>query len=869
MKMDRQAKIPRIPYTFFRWYCQYERYEELHGDLEELFHERAIESGPARAKLLYWWDVVRCCQPYAWKTTQGQTNSNIIMFKNYYKTSFRSLMKSPFSSFINVFGLSVAIGVAILVYGFSQWVNRMDQFHEHKNEVYLATAFVDRDGTLQQNGLTPRPLGAMLREDFAHIKKVCRVEDIPVVMKYSDHVFHEKVRFTDPEFLQMFTFPLKWGTPGSLDDLNSIILSEEMSVKYFGDENPVGRDILMVFGGNRSKAFKITGVAQAFPEAHAIDFDFLVNFKNVQVHDPSYDLYDWREDVNATLIQIQDPSDLQRMEQGMEKYKALQNEVVQDDWAIYSFAFEPLATLYENSAGIRHSISSPYYYSNHQARIILSSLGLCMLALACFNYINIAIVSAAKRLKEIGLRKVVGANRKMVIVQFLTENVIITLIALLVGALLAVSVIIPWFEYINDFNMGFYLIDPTLWIFLVAVLLLTGLLSGIYPAFYISKFHAVTIFKGSVRFGKKNPLTKVFLGVQLVLSCILIVCAVMFTQNNAYIANRSWGYSPGDVLYTTVPGYAEFEQLEAVMARDPNVMALSGSGHHLGRSHATTVVHLPAREYEVDQLRVDAHYFETMGLEIAKGRAFRDRSESDREAVIVNQVLVENMDLEQPLGQFFEIDSTRYEVIGVVNNFHSYSFYQKIRPTLFRLAHEDDYRYLSLKVRTGAGVETHQKLQEHWAGLFPEVPFEGGFQQDVWGGYFEEIKTHGRFWRVVAFIAIVLASLGLFGLVALNVAGRAREFSIRRVLGAELKSVAKNIIAPYAILFTVALLAGAPVSYLLVEFLFDAVYFYHIPMNVLGVVIAISTLMLVLLVIVFAQLGKIAAANPVDGLKVE
>ena len=866
--MSKLVNIPRIPHAFFRWYCQREKYEELHGDLEELFYERSLESGLAKARLFYWWEVFLCCQPYAWKTTKGQTNSTIIMFKNYYKTSSRGLMKSPLSSFINIFGLSVAIGIAILVYGFNQWVDRMDQFHENKHEVFLTTVFVDREGALQQNGLTPRPLGAMLVEDFAQIERVCRIEDRPVVMKYEDHLFHENVRFTDPGFLRMFTFPLKWGSVSSLHDPNSIILAEEMSVKYFGEENPVGQDMIMIFGENRNKVFKITGVAEAFPGTHAIDFDFLVNFENLRAYDPSYDPYDWSESVNATLVQVKNPADLERISAHMEKYKTLQNKV-QKDWAISSFAFEPLATLYEKSGNIRNSISSPYYNSNHQARIILLALSLCMLALACFNYINIAIVSAAKRLKEIGLRKVIGANRQMVIIQFLTENMVITLLALMVGTVLAVTVIIPWFEYINDFNMGFHLFDQELWLFLIFVTLLTGLLSGIYPAFYISKFQVVTIFKGSVRFGKKNPLTKLFLGLQLVLSCILIVCAVMFTQNNAYIVNRSWGYNPDQVLFANVQDHKAFEQLEAAMAREPTVLSLSGSGHHLGRSHTTAIVHVPGREYEVDQLSVDAHYFKTMELPLALGRGFKDRSKSDKQSVVVNQTLVENMALEQPLGYLFEIDSTKYEVIGVVNDFHLYSFYQGIKPTIFRLTDDEGHRYISLKVQAGTEVETYQKLQEHWAGLFPEIPFEGGYQQDVWGGYFEEIKTHGSFWRVVAALAILLAGLGLFGLVALNVAGRAREFSIRRVLGAGWKSMARNILTPYTILFAGALLVGAPVSYMLVELLFDSVYTYHVPMNILGVVVAISTLVLVLLVIVGTQLGKLVNSNPVEGLKVE
>src|SRR5204863_5408691 len=170
-------------------------------------------------------------------------------------------------------------------------------------------------GAMQQFGFTPRPLGEMMRADFANIDKVCRIEDRNVVVKYEDKVFHEKLRFVDPEFLQMFTFPLKWGVAGSLRDLNSIILSEEMAIKYFGDENPIGREIRIKFNEAQSKEFKIAGVAQHFPDARSFDFDFLINFENYRTSEPDYDFHNWRSIVQATFIQIKDPADLRAIEQ--------------------------------------------------------------------------------------------------------------------------------------------------------------------------------------------------------------------------------------------------------------------------------------------------------------------------------------------------------------------------------------------------------------------------------------------------------------------------------------------------------------------------------------------------------------------------
>ncbi|MBI3481704.1 MAG: ABC transporter permease [Bacteroidetes bacterium] len=795
------------------------------------------------------------------------------MFKNYFKISIRGLVKNPLNSFINVFGLSAAIGICVFAYAFARWTYSTDQFHEHKNEVYLITFSANRDGTAQQFGITPRPLGEMLRGDFAQIKKVCRVEDRNVVMKYKDNVFHERVRYTDPEFLEMFTFPLKWGVSKSLSDVNSIILSEEMSIKYFGDENPVGQDIIMIFAKDRTKAFKVAGVAKKFPDAHTIDFNFLINIENFRTSEPNYDFHDWNTFVSATLVQVNNSSDLKTIEHGMGKYKKFQNEAAQPDWALSSFTFEPLATLHQRAGDIRDDISHSSG-DNYKTIVYLIVLALFILALACFNYINIAIATAAKRLKEIGLRKTIGATRGLVIVQFLSENLVITSFALIIGLILGYTIFIPGFEQMWHFSMEFKLNDPNLWIYLPAILVFTSIASGIYPSLYISRFQVVGILKGSVKFGQKNPVTKIFLCMQLIFACIFITIASMFTLNTDYMAERSWGYNHDETLYANVPDYASYEELHALMAQDPEVLSISGSTHHLGKSNTTAVLHFPDRELEVDQLSVDAKYFETMGLQLKEGRSFNDHEGSDKHAVVVNELLVKNMSRllsggKNAVGQHFTIDSTQYEVIGVTKDFHSYSFAKKIKPTIFRVADKADYRYLSMKVRPGSEVKAFRKLQAKWAQLFPQIPFEGAHQEDTWVGYFEANRIYGIVWRVFTFIAVSLASLGLYGLITLNVAGRVKEFSIRKILGAGIQSIAASITNQYTILFVIALILGAPAGYVLTKLLFEYSFPYHMPVGISCSIIAMVILILILFTTVFTQVRKVSKANPVDGLKVE
>lgn len=858
---------PQWPLKFLRFFLRKEYLEEIEGDMEEIFQDNVEQFSLRKAKRIYTWEMLKLLRPTLLKNFEGFQNINQYpMFKNYFKTSLRSLLKNPLSSFINVFGLSFAIGISILVYTFLEYDQSIDQFHKNKNEVYLATFYADRDGSMQRYGTTPRPLAEMLKQDFAQIKKVCRVEDGDVVLKYKDNVFHERIRYADAEFLEMFTFPLKWGAASSLADINSIILSEDMAVKYFGDENPVGREILMIFSDQTKKLFTVTGVAAAFPKARAIDFNFLINFKNTRIADSTYDVNDWRQFVNATLIQVENPSDIKSIESKMGKYKSLQNEV-QHNWAISSFAFEPLTTLFKNASTIKNCISQDY---NVEGRIGMPIIAIFMLALACFNYINIAIVSAARRLKEIGVRKVIGANRFKVIVQFLTENVVVTFFALGVGLALSVFIFIPWFVQFTSWPLEPKLWDGSLWIFLTLLMLFTGIVSGIYPAFYISKFEAVRIFKGSLEFGKKNPLTKVFLGIQLILACITITAGVVFTQNNSYQRMRSWGYNQQEALYVNVHDQSAFDQLKAVIAQNPNVLSFSGSMDHLGRGVSTTVLHAPPDlQYEVNQFSVDANYFETMGLEFIKGRGFKAYAESDKQTIVVNDLFVRNLNLTDPIGYQFEIDSIKYEVIGVLKDFHNESFFNMMQPTIFKVAEEKDYRYLTLRVKEGSEKNVYAALQSQWATLYPEIPFQGGYQVDVWSGYFDSLDKSVTFNSIIAFIAVMLASLGLYGLVTLNVSGRVREFSIRKTLGARFHNIASVIMKQYVLLAITALLVGAPISYIFTKAYLDMLFSYSMPMGYSGVIISVLILIGVLLAVISTQVTKVSRSNPVDGLKVE
>ncbi len=858
---------PRWPLKLLRLFIKGKYLEEIEGDMEEVFHENAEQLGLNRARRLYVLDVFKLLRPVLMKNFSRRWSSGAApMLGNYFKISYRNLFKNPLTSFINVFGLSVALGICLVVYAYMEYDLNIDQFHENKHKVYLTTFFSNRDGEERQYGLAPRPLADMLSDDFAQVEKVCRIEDRNVVVKYNDNVFRESVRYTDPQFLEMLTFPMAAGSAKSLKDLNSIILSYDIAIKYFGEEQAIGKELTVIFNENDKKEFTVTGVAAEFPKAHDIGFDFLLNFENLRVAEPAYDKADWGQFSNATLVQVEDPTNIPVIEQGMSKYLALQNQA-QPDWTVSSFSLEPLSTLHQKAANIRNAIVSD---DNVEGRIGMPVIAIFMIVLACFNYINIAIVSAAKRLKEIGIRKVIGANRIKVAIQFITENVVITSFALTIGLALAMFVFLPWFVQFSGWPLELQLVNTNLWIFLVGLLLLTGIASGIYPAVYISRFDAVKIFKGSLRFGRKNPVTKVFLAVQLIVACMTITAGVVFTQNNSFQYSRSWGYDQNSVIYSAVHDHAAFERLRASMTQNPNVISVAGSEDHLGRTISTSILRKPSGEqYEVSELSVDANYIRTMGLELVAGRSFNEHSENDRRSIVVNELFAKNVGIEDPIGHTFEIDSTRYEVIGVLKDFHARNFFNKVTPTIVTLARDEDFKYISMRVKPGTEIDEFSLLQNNWSKLYPEIPFQGGHQEDVWSNFYHSVDRSERFNNVIATIAVLLASLGLYGLVTLNVSGRVREFSIRKALGANVGNITSVIVRQYILLTSIALIIGAPVSYLFTRAYLDMLFAYPMPMSYSGVAIALVILVCVMVSVIFSQVLKLLQLNPVDGLKVE
>ena len=788
------------------------------------------------------------------------------MVKNYFKTAIRNLLKNALSSFINVFGLAMAIGCCIVVYAFLSFDWSVDQQHAKKDRLFMISPVVNRDGQASAYGLSPTAMGSQLQQDFPQIKRMTRIDDRSVVAKHGDNVFHEWIRLVDPDFLEMFTFPLKTGELTALQDRSQIVLSENMADKYFGEDvDPTGETINMRFDGGFKMNFTVAGVAEEFPETSSIRFDFLVNLDVLNTAEASFRSSDWGTNIRGTFIELESPDQIEAIEENQEKYLSHVNSA-QTDYPVEKFNFEPLETLYKRSNEIRNDLSGE---SDEEAKVVLSIIGFFMITLACLNYLNIAISSATKRLKEIGVRKVIGASKRLLIAQFITENVLLSFIALVIGFFVAIFLLIPGFNTLFTVDISFDLTSYDLYIFLGGLLLLTAVASGAYPAVYISRFPAVTIFRGTVLFGRKNKLTKVFLTLQFILACITVVTATMIYLNTQYQKVRDWGYDQQNTIMVPVDDFQAFTTLRNSILNHPDVISTSGSSEHFSVNMSQSVIELPERTVEVFRMDVDDRYLETMQVKVVEGRGFREDFASDQEAVLINRKMAENLEWFDPIGKTFRFDSTNYKVIGMLKDFHYYSFWNDIEPTFMRLAEEENYRYLTVRTREGRTIPVFETMEAEWANLFPESPFDGRYQRQLYTWYWEELDGHVVLINFVAVLALMLACFGLYGLVSLNVASRVKEFSVRKVLGANIMALTNAINSHFLLYLIVAMILGGPISFYLVKLLFESVYNYHIPITVPPVMFSIGMILVTVVFTISSQILKVLKTNPTVGLRNE
>jgi len=740
----------------------------------------------------------------------------------------------------------------------------IDKFHRHGDKIYYVLNTLGKSGGGKLWGFTPRPLGPALKNDFPQVQDHVRVDPELATIKINDKIFRDTVYFVDDGFLEMFTFPIISGDKNALNQRNSIIITEEEAKRYFGEKNPIDKEIIITNEKEFREPFIVKGVVKTPTELSSLQFDVLVSYKKLMDW-KNADLNDWGSWA-YTFIRLKNKKDIAALvKQPMHDYIRTQNKI-DNSWPVQSFLFEPLYDLSKHTRQISSDLGRAGFPP--ETMIGLWSFGIMILMLACFNFINIGIVTSSRRLREIGIRKVLGSNRVKLFIQFLGEHILICLLAIAAGVIFVRSYIIPFYTGLFPSLLKLdFLQDFKIWIFYGITFLIILLGSGGYPAFYVSRFKPVNILNKSQKIGGGSKMTKIFLSFQYVLTFLMIGMALIFIQNAKFQENIDWGYNQDNVINVSLKEKNQYEVYKNTIAQNPDIINISGSQHHIGRSWAIDAVEYHGEEYAIPAFAVGYDYLDTMQVQFKKGRNFDRGFSTDNRAIIINEKFAETLGWENSLGQRVVISNSEYTVIGVIADFYNQPFTEPVKPALFRLGYPGDFQYLSARVQAGKVIQSAKFLENTWRQLFPNQLYEGFYQDEIWVEFFSINAGISKLSSFCGLIALLISCVGLFGLLSISIVKRTKEISIRKVLGASISNIMQLLSGNILKIMIISSIIGAPLCYFFAVSLLDSYFSTRTPMTLTPFLIAAFILISISILTVLSQILKAARMNIVDRLR--
>ncbi|HET6767255.1 MAG TPA: ABC transporter permease, partial [Chitinophagaceae bacterium] len=696
------------------------------------------------------------------------------MFKNVYKIVFRNMWRYKGYTLLNIFGLGV--GLAAIVWGFQtyRFSFSFDNFHKDQDNVYRALTF--QSGANGVKGIFPMAAVKQAQAEFAGIAEAVRYDSRGMNVKYDkSEPFAQQVHFTDPAFFDLFNFPVVAGSH-NITDKNSVLITESAAKKYFGKQDAVGKSLIFYSGEEYAMPLTVTGVLKDVPPNSSMRFDFITNFENYLKGDGSkIAADDWAWMLDAAFFRIPNKADVPLITTSLAKYLPIQNKA-RMDWKASGFK---LISLRENAIVSDIDNNGLYERPENSAAFGPIALALLIFLSACLNFSNTTVAHANRRLKEIGMRKVMGSSHGQLVTQLLMECCFIVCLAVLL------SVVLNRF-WLPTFNQMFtavkitadYFKDVTLLLFIGGAVLLTTLLAGAYPAFYITRFNPSTIFRGKVKFGGTSLFSRIMLGLQLSIAIITVIAGIGFARNAEFQKNYDYGYNIRNTIGVIITDTTAFPAFRNEVAAIPQVTALAGTRSHIGYGYRNVVAEAEGKKGETNYLEVGRDYIKTMNLKMAEGREFDAQMEGDyTNSILITQNLAANYGWKdkEAIGKKMFIDSVNYSVVGVLKDFKIDQLFDPQEPVVMKLGKENRYQFLVLQAKVSDLELVYAKTRDAWKKIFPMKPFTGFYQNDLTQEAFQVTNNIAKIFSWFALISILLTATGLFALVSLTVVKKMKE----------------------------------------------------------------------------------------------
>jgi putative ABC transport system permease protein len=803
------------------------------------------------------------------------------MIKNYIKTAWRNLWKNKIFSALNIIGLAVGMAACIVIMLFVFYEKSFDNFHT-KN-IYRINEVQSFPGMAAQKvGLSMAPMGPTLKHEFPQVKNFTRVRwNNKYPLTYNNQKIYLPQAFSaDSTFLQMFDFTLLSGDRKSaLEKPNSIILTESTAKKIFGSTDVVGKTITHYGDGKGDTInFAITGVLKDVPKNSQMQFDALYSFSTN--YKPA-DLQGWGGNWMDTYVELAPGTDVKTFESKLPAYMVKYSNRA-DINKYYLLFLLPLKAIHAGAADIGLDYIN-FRKFDQKSTNLFAVIALIVLAIACINFMNLSTARSAERAKEVGVRKSIGAGRYELAMQFLGETVMLALIAMVI-ALILVWTSLPYINQLSDRELSLNFIqDPLQAIAIIGFTIVVGIISGIYPAIYLSSFQPVKVLKGSIETGKnKGTFRNILVVGQFTSAVFLMIATVLVVKQLHFMQKQDPGFTREQVVTVPLSGNTDtkYDLIKQQLLTNSLIKDVTASqdvlGSHLDQTGVTfRPSNAPAKDFGLTQLVVDNNYLKLFNIKVLEGRDFSTERSASGHEYIVNEQLANELLKDMPknasmaslIGQHFGHDSLSV-ITGICKNFNFNSLHYKIE-TMFLVYQRDwGYRQLSVKINGNRASQAVAFIKSIWDKNFPDRPFEYQFLDDHFNEVYKADNQVSKIVGILAGLAIMISCLGLFGLASYAAEQRVKEIGVRKVLGASVQNIVLLLSGHFVKLVLIANLLAWPLAwYTMNKWLQNFAYRIDIKLSVF-VFTAMLSLFIALITISFQSI-KAAIANPVKSLRSE
>jgi putative ABC transport system permease protein len=801
------------------------------------------------------------------------------MIRNYIKIAWRSLWKNKVFSAINIIGLAVGMAACIVIMLFVFYEKSFDNF-QTKN-VYRLNEIQSFPGMVssQKVGLSMFPMGPTLKNEFPQVKNFTRVSlrDKFQVTYQDKKIFLPQAFAVDSTFLQIFDFQLISGDrKTALQKPNSVILTQETAKKLFGNENPIGKTI--IHRSDDTISFAVTGVMKDVPKNSQLQFDCVFSFSSI--YKPW--MVNWGGNWLETYLELAPGTNTAEFEKKLPayltKYAVGQNDITK----YYTLFLLPFKDVHANASDIGLDYLN-FQKFDKKSTNLFAIIAIIVLIIACINFMNLSTARSAERAKEVGVRKSIGARRFELAIQFLGETILLSLIALVLASVL-VMLALPYINNLSGRDIGLPLLNnPGLIVIIIGFTVLVGIVSGIYPAVYLSSFQPVKVLKGSLETGKnKATFRNALVILQFSIAVFLMIATVFVVKQIRFMQHRDPGFDRDQIV--TIPlddvSSRKYDVLKQQLSQSSLIAGVTGAQDVLGSHLDQTSVNFnpgngPKKQLALTQLVVDNNYLTLYKIKLAEGKNFSTEKSQIGKQYIINESLAKELLKDQPkitpmswlLGKNFGHDSLG-TITGIAKDFNFNSLQYKIE-TMFMVNHPNwGMSQMSVKINGGRVSEALAFIKATWAANLTDYPFEYQFLDDHFNDIYKADIQVSKIVGILAVLSIIISCLGLFGLASYSAEKRVKEIGVRKVLGASVKNIVLLLSGHFVKLVLFANLIAWPLAwYSMHKWVED--YAYRIDINI-GVFVLIATLsILIAMFTISFQSVKAALANPVKSLRSE